>query len=522
MFRALLRKKWIALFLSVSMTLTLLGLFTVKTENSASAATTSFRFIVMGDSRGSSSGINETAMRNLLSKVKNLSTQPAFILFTGDQVYGGSNVENELIQWKNVVDDYYPINMYYPSLGNHENNETIFSRVFDYLPNEQLSGYQRSAYYFDYGNARFITVNSNRKDANGKYIITSAQRTWVENLIKNSGKTHHFVQFHVPAYPIGAHYGNSLDGNPAERDAFWDMLDNNNVTAVFVGHEHNYNRRQINSTFNGNGKTFERSIYQLTLGGAGAPLTTSNKDSRNVNVGPIGKFHYMVVDVADGNVTYKVYDDSNNQIDSFTTSAGTAPAPQTTVHFQDGVYPSSSYAGTKDTYISQNNATTAYGSATTLMVDGDDPNGSTYDKNILIRWDTSSIATTKKVVSASITVNVVDASNHTYNIYEMKRAFSQSGSTWNVFASGSNWEVAGGNGSSDRGSTVLGTMTGTTGTKTFSLNASGIALVQKWINTPSSNNGLIILNSSSTDGFDFSSREAATASQRPRLTITYE
>lgn len=518
-----LRKKWLLIIVIGAIMFSLLSVFVSTKNNNVKAATTSFRFVVMGDSRGSTDGVNSTTLRSLMQKVKGLPTQPAFVLFTGDQVQGGSNLSTELTDWKAIVDDYYPINQYYPSLGNHEHDETIFSNAFSYLPSGQLSGYQRTAYYFDYGNARFITLNSDRTDANGKYIIDANQRAWLESILQNNGKTHNFVQFHVPAYPIGAHYGSSLDANPAQRDAVWDILDKYNVTAVLVGHEHNYNRRQINSTFNGNGYTFDNSIYQLTIGGGGAPLSSTNSDSRNVIVGPKANYHYMVVDIADGTATFTVYDINNNQLDSFSvTRGGTTPPASTTTSFQDGVYPSSTYAGTRDTYLYQNTPTTNYGSAATLLVDGDEPVGSTQDTSATLKWDVSSIPAGKTVTSASITLNVVDASTHTYELYEMKRNWSESSATWNQYTTGYNWASAGANGSTDRGTTVLGTISASaTGSYTINLNASGIALVQNWVNNPSANHGFIIANGAKTNGLDFSSSEAAAAGQRPKLSVIY-
>ncbi|MDP5277010.1 metallophosphoesterase family protein [Chengkuizengella axinellae] len=278
----------------------------------------SYRFVVMGDSRGSSDGINESTLRSLLSEVESLEPKPDFIMFTGDQVQGGSDVAGELVEWSDIVDDYFPINKYYPTLGNHEDDEIVFSVVFDHLPINQLRGYNSSAYYFDYGNARFITLNSNRKDREGNYVIDEEQRAWLESILDTNGKTHNFVQFHVPAYPIGSHYGNSLDENAGERDALWDIFDKYNVTAVMTGHEHNYNRREINSSFNDNGYEFENNIYQVTIGGAGAPLTSTNRDSRSVEVGPVANYHYMVVDVLDGVAEFTTYDINNNILDSFT------------------------------------------------------------------------------------------------------------------------------------------------------------------------------------------------------------
>lgn len=305
-----LKRKWTAVFMVSVLLLLLLSVFSYNYSH--------FRFVVMGDSRGATDGVNETTLRALLQKVKGLPTQPKFIIFTGDQVQGGHNLSAKLTNWKAIVGDYYPINRYYPSIGNHEADEAIFSNAFDYLPNEQLAGYKRTAYYFDYGNARFIVLNSDRKDANGKYVINSTQRTWLEGLLNNNGKTHSFVIFHMPAYPVGAHAGNSLDGNPAERDALWAIVDKYNVTAVLVGHEHNYNRRLVDTSFSTGDYTFENQIYQLTLGGAGAPLNSLAINTKGVVVGPKAVYHYMVVDIAGSLASFKVYDENNNELDSFT------------------------------------------------------------------------------------------------------------------------------------------------------------------------------------------------------------
>jgi len=202
------------------------------------------------------------------------------------------------------------------------------------------------------------------------------------------------------------------------------------------------------------------------------------------------------------------------------TPTPTATGSVTTV-FQDGVLPSPSYAGTRDTVIKQANATTNFGPATTLDMDGDDGNG--VDKSILLKWDTASIPSGKSVTAVTLALRVVNSTANTYQIFEAKRNWVETQATWNVFATGSSWQVAGAAGANDRGATVLATVgpasSGTT--VTVSLNASGVALVQNWINNPSANFGFLMTNSTNTDGLDFSSSEAATASTRPKLTITY-
>lgn len=288
-----------------------------ETSGMVPVAAGKFRFVVMGDSRGSSNGTNEATLRALLGKVKELKPAPDFILFTGDQVTGGSTVAKQLASWKNIADDYMPVTSIYPALGNHENDEKIFSQAFSYLPQNGLQGYGRTVYAFDHVNARFITLNSNRTNEDGDYVIDDAQLAWLEEQLKGAPDKHRFVQFHVPAYPVGAHLGSSLDAAPASRDKLWALLDRYRVTAVLVGHEHNYNRRKVDASFSGSGYTFRQEIYQLTIGGAGAPLYTGNKENKGIVVGPKASYHYMVVDVDGSRAQFQAYDLQQNRIDSF-------------------------------------------------------------------------------------------------------------------------------------------------------------------------------------------------------------
>ncbi|HJS59689.1 MAG TPA: DNRLRE domain-containing protein [Vicinamibacteria bacterium] len=188
--------------------------------------------------------------------------------------------------------------------------------------------------------------------------------------------------------------------------------------------------------------------------------------------------------------------------------------------FQDGVSPASSYAGTKDTYISEPNPTSKFGTATTLRVDGDA--GSGQDLSTLLTWDISSIPSGRTVQTATITILVTNKSAQPYQVFELKRPWVEGQASWNVYATGSAWSVPGAKGSLDRGSTVLGTVAASAlGSYTFTLNSSGVALVQSWVNAPSSNNGLIIANTTSSDDLIFSARHVSTTANRPKLTVTY-
>jgi hypothetical protein len=188
--------------------------------------------------------------------------------------------------------------------------------------------------------------------------------------------------------------------------------------------------------------------------------------------------------------------------------------------FQQGLLPNTGYTGAHDTSLKQDHPSDNYGNATTLEVDGGTRDA---DKAILIKWDISSIPPGKTVTAATLTFRVANTSSDTYQLYEMKRNWVDSEATWKIYATGNNWQSAGADGASDRGTAILGVAgpAASGALHTITLNAAGLALVQSWINNPGSNFGLMIANTDNTDGLDFSSSEASTTADRPMLTITY-
>jgi hypothetical protein len=104
----------------------------------------------------------------------------------------------------------------------------------------------------------------------------------------------------------------------------------------------------------------------------------------------------------------------------------------------------------------------------------------------------------------------------------MQRAWDELTANWNRASSTATWGTAGASNAADRSSTVLGSITASSkGLNQIVLNAAGIAAVQNWINNPASNFGFIIQDYGNSSGADISSSEASTATQRPKLTITY-
>jgi hypothetical protein len=190
--------------------------------------------------------------------------------------------------------------------------------------------------------------------------------------------------------------------------------------------------------------------------------------------------------------------------------------------FQRGAAPSSAYDGVTDTYLSQNAPTTNYGRSVVLNVNGYDPASYGKDLSTLLRWNVSAIPVGRQVVSVTLKFNINTPTTQKYEIYRLLKNWSETEATWNRATSLIPWQIGGANGALDRGTTVLGYLSASaSGQVSIKLNSSGIAVVQDWINNPSSNFGLVIYDTSNRIGLVFSSSEATTLSNRPLLEISY-
>jgi hypothetical protein len=190
--------------------------------------------------------------------------------------------------------------------------------------------------------------------------------------------------------------------------------------------------------------------------------------------------------------------------------------------YQAGVSPSAAYAGARDTTLSENAPAANYGAQNTLLVDGDDPGGTGRDLVSLVAWDLRDVPPGSTVTAVSLRFQVLDVSHQGYSLFEAKRAWSEAEASWQRASASASWELAGARGASDRGTAVLGTVTGASlGSITVALNGEGIAAVQGWVNDPQKNHGFVLASTTNTNGLDLASREAAAATERPALVITY-
>ena len=132
----------------------------------------------------------------------------------------------------------------------------------------------------------------------------------------------------------------------------------------------------------------------------------------------------------------------------------------------------------------------------------------------LVKWPVTGSCT---VDSATIVLRIISTSNQVYKLYPANRAWVDSQANWTNATSTQSWQVPGALGPADRGTSFKEFTPDSAVQMQLQLDATGIALVQTWINNPALNNGIIVGHETSADGFSFASFEYANSGLRPKL-----
>jgi acid phosphatase type 7 len=239
-----------------------------------------FSFIVVGDTR---SGVD--AHRRVIERIA--QEVPDFVLGTGDMVDDGYRQD----QWQQFFDVESPVlrdNVYFPAVGNHDRQgrgRTADSyRTYFSVPD---NGDERF-YGFSYAAARFLVLDSNEYS-----FALSDQTAWLERELiaarQDPAVRHVFVVMHHPPFSIALH-GGSRD----LRERWTPLFEKYQVTAVFSGHDHVYERAEHNG------------IRYFVSGGGGAPLYPRRPHPSPVDLDAVKKlertFHFLRVTVTGSRV----------------------------------------------------------------------------------------------------------------------------------------------------------------------------------------------------------------------------
>lgn len=201
----------------------------------------SFKFVVYGDTR---------SRHDLHQKVVDavVKAGPDFVAHTGDLVADGSDTA----QWPRffgIEKDLLKKTAFFPVLGNHERNNPQYYEFFDVK-----TGY----YSFNWGGAHFVMLNTDFVgEAAEKDAYWTRQLAWLtDDLKKSQHADFRFMVFHNPPYT--AVKKRQKEGTLTQ--TLVPLFEQYRVTAVFNGHDHNYQHHVKNG------------VHYIVTGGGGAPL----------------------------------------------------------------------------------------------------------------------------------------------------------------------------------------------------------------------------------------------------------
>lgn len=237
---------------------------------------------IYGDSQN-----DDDARRRIVEDIAGFN--PGAVFRVGDMTDNGSDPA----QWERFRDINKPLlipGKYFPALGNHENDSPLYFQEFPFLKG-------RRWYSVDYAGIRFIIL-----DSNSDLGLGSQQYKWLENELKTAEKKVKFkiVLFHHPILSVGGHY----EDEKKLRPVLMPLFERFDITAVFSGHDHNYQRLEYEG------------IPFFVTGGAGSYLRDRTRES------PYLKcyekiYHYCILTTYEDSLKIKIYDIDNNLIDEY-------------------------------------------------------------------------------------------------------------------------------------------------------------------------------------------------------------
>ena len=265
------------------------------------------RIGVIGDS-----GFGEAVTFQLAEEMA--SHQPEFVIHTGDLVY---NVYQDPSPAQAFIRKFYqpmadllhavPI---YPVFGNHEGYEDTYWRerpfyysAFPPLENgtsgedfDGVSG-QREWYAFARSGFQFIFLNSQQFY---DLELREEQNAWLQDKLGESTSLTNIVVFHIPPLTSGYHRD---DGIPI-RQAWVPLFEEANVALALAGHDHNYERLELNG------------ITYIVSGG-GSTILYGKEDTREESEFFTAQSHFVILNLYPDRIDMSAYGLGGETLDSY-------------------------------------------------------------------------------------------------------------------------------------------------------------------------------------------------------------
>lgn len=260
-----------------------------------------YTFVVFGDNRPGEGEPQPETIHEIVAEISMLRPLPAFAISLGDIIEGKDPEDTDAVI-KAQFNDFLAIARragvpIYNAPGNHEMDDS------NDVPSERMHRlYEQwvapSYGAFDYGNARFICLNTENVPPAGapppepplefSYLSDKQLEELRADLDASRNKSHIFIAMHYPVKPMSAK--DAL--NPTDRMKLETLLSNyKNISYVLAAHEHiYYNPQDAENVTTVPGFTKGDATLFLVSGGAGAPLWGD----------PNWAFHHYLVFTVDG------------------------------------------------------------------------------------------------------------------------------------------------------------------------------------------------------------------------------
>lgn len=194
-----------------------------------------FTFLALGDFGDGSVGQRRLRERLAVEAAR-------FIVTTGDNAYPDGRYEEFEAYLFQVYTDLFSRLTLFPSLGNHDYHTgrgAPYLDIFD-LPGNAWRAEDRERYYtFDYGNAHFVVLDTDRPVTAVDAAAEDDMFDWLRHTLAHTPQRWKIVVLHVSPYATGF---NSRDGEILTRPKLPPIFEAYGVDLVLGGHVHSYQR----------------------------------------------------------------------------------------------------------------------------------------------------------------------------------------------------------------------------------------------------------------------------------------
>lgn len=224
-----------------------------------------FSFIYFGDAQNDVKSHWSRVVREAYSD----APKAAFLLHAGDLINHAES-DAEWGEWFSAASHIHRMIPCVPTPGNHEyfaekelagipiqsRLSRHWRRMFT-LPENGPKGLGETTYWFDYQDARIVSLNSN--------VDFLGQAAWLDRLLADNPRKWTILTFHHPLY-------SSKEGrdNPLLRAAWQPVIDRHKVDLVLQGHDHTYARSGLMTQNVATGeatRSREGTVYVVSVSG---------------------------------------------------------------------------------------------------------------------------------------------------------------------------------------------------------------------------------------------------------------